>query len=165
MLIPAFVTSPLRAAAAGGRFPRVSRVEHAAGEGRAVFVSHITGDGPTPTRTTHAPAAAPHAAALRTRAPTGLVRPEMAVQTRTAAARNRRVAECVRGTARVKSKFELHLASRVRLACVMYWLAAGSTIPGKSHTAPVTTPPHVRTRNCLSLTFPAKSPKQSRQIK
>jgi hypothetical protein len=56
-------------------------------------VSHIIGVGPTPTHTTHAPAAAPHAAALRTRAPTGLARPEMALQTRTGAARNRRATE------------------------------------------------------------------------
>jgi hypothetical protein len=38
-------------------------------------------------------ACAPHAAVLRTRAPTGLARPEMAVQTRTGAARDRRATE------------------------------------------------------------------------
>ena len=57
------------------------------GKGRAVLGSQIIGVAPTPTRTAHAPAA------LRTRAPTGLARPEMAVQTRTGAARDRRATE------------------------------------------------------------------------
>ena len=78
---------PPRATAATGRFPRASRVERAAGEGEGGFGESNNRRRPDPTRTAHAPAA------LRTRAPTGLARPEMAVQTRTGAARGRRATE------------------------------------------------------------------------
>ena len=70
--------------------PRSNAPTHVSGRLRQ---RKISGSARPPTRTAHAPAAAPHAAALGTRAPTGLARPKMAAQTRTGAARDRRATE------------------------------------------------------------------------